>query len=311
MDVNEKINENRISKVVDLLGAMNLEEQIDEAKMSRVTDLMCTIYENEQIDETQILKMTKILGAMQADEQVDEAKILKVTEILAAIQAGESIEESTEEPMDATKVLKIMDICYERAINGIPGISKSIEELANRYIQNHQNEGNVAKSLNKEKVIAKLIKHQVIKCGTNGVLTGLGGAITMPITIPANIVGVMYIQMRMIAAIAYIRGFNIKDDGVKSLIYVCLLGSSANEALKTVGIKLTGKLTDSMVEKIPGIILMKLNQIVGTKFAIQLGEKNILNIGKVIPGVTSIIGGTLDAYETKNIAKNAKAIFNQ
>ncbi|WHP42989.1 hypothetical protein [Lysinibacillus capsici] len=43
----------------------------------------------------------------------------------------------------------------------------------------------------------------------------------MPITIPTNLASVMYMQMRMIAAIAQIRGYDLKDDQVD--LCICML----------------------------------------------------------------------------------------
>ena len=47
--------------------------------------------------------------------------------------------------------------------------------------------------------------------------------------------------MRMIAAIAYIRGYNLKDDEVKTLIYCILAGLSIENLLKSAGIQFTKK----------------------------------------------------------------------
>ena len=51
-----------------------------------------------------------------------------------------------------------------------------------------------------------LIRWQNAKCATSGFIAGLGGSITLPVSIPANISSVLYIQIRMIAAIAYMGG---------------------------------------------------------------------------------------------------------
>jgi len=40
--------------------------------------------------------------------------------------------------------------------------------------------------------VNSLIKWQIAKAGTSGFLTGLGGLITMPVTIPANLACVIY-----------------------------------------------------------------------------------------------------------------------
>lgn len=54
----------------------------------------------------------------------------------------------------------------------------------------------------------------------------------MPVTIPVNLTSVLYIQLRMIAGIAHICGYDIKQDEAQTLYYICLTGNSASELLK-------------------------------------------------------------------------------
>lgn len=60
----------------------------------------------------------------------------------------------------------------------------------------------------------------------------------MPVAIPANITSVLYVQIRMIAAIAIMGGYNLRDDRVKSLVYVCLVASSTADVVKKLELKL-------------------------------------------------------------------------
>ncbi len=57
-----------------------------------------------------------------------------------------------------------------------------------------------------ERVINRLVKESVAASSTNGFLTGLGGFVTMPITVPANIAGALVINARLVGSIAYLRG---------------------------------------------------------------------------------------------------------
>ena len=51
-----------------------------------------------------------------------------------------------------------------------------------------------------------LIRYQVLKATTSVVVTGLGGMLTLPVTMPANIDSVMYIQLQVVAAMAHMGG---------------------------------------------------------------------------------------------------------
>ena len=55
-------------------------------------------------------------------------------------------------------------------------------------------------------------------------MTSLGGFITLPVALPANVASVIYMQMQMIAAIARMGGYNLHDDRVKTLVIACLCG---------------------------------------------------------------------------------------
>ena len=94
-----------------------------------------------------------------------------------------------------------------------------------------------------------MINNQVAKCTTSGFLTGLGGLIILPIAIPANISSVLYVQMRMIAGIAYMAGYDLKSDQVQTLVYACLAGVSVNQIVKKLVLKLEKKLLIKLLKK--------------------------------------------------------------
>ncbi|MDN8932324.1 EcsC family protein, partial [Staphylococcus aureus] len=70
-----------------------------------------------------------------------------------------------------------------------------------------------------DKAIDKLVRNQISKNSLNGFATSFGGLSTMLVTLPANITSVLYVQMRMIASIALIRGYDLKDDEVQTFVY--------------------------------------------------------------------------------------------
>lgn len=198
------------------------------------------------------------------------------------------------------KILKVLDKIYAQAIDGIPKISPSVSELANNYLTKNPNV-NVASK--------KFIKSQIAKCTTSGFVTGLGGFATLPVAVPANVSNVLYVQMRMIACLAYMAGYDTNCDQVQTLVYACLAGISIDQLVKNAGIQFGLKLTNSMVKKIPGSVLNKINQKVGFRFLTKFGTKGVINIGKLVPVAGGIIGGGFDLVETKIIADRAYKMF--
>ena len=200
-------------------------------------------------------------------------------------------------------VMKILDSCYEKCLNGIPKVSPSVEEMANDYLKKYKT---------KEEACKAMIRNQITKCATSGFITGFGGFITMPVTLPANTTSVIYVQMRMIACTSYMAGFDLDSDQTQTLVYACLAGVAVNNVIKQAGIKFGVKFANGLIKKIPGKVLTKINQKVGFRFITKFGTKGVINLGKLIPGVGAVIGGGLDLVETKIIAKRSyKWFFEQ
>lgn len=197
-------------------------------------------------------------------------------------------------------IMKLLDTCYNKVIHGIPYVSPSVEQIATEYTDKYKTTEQACKTM---------IRNQIIKCTTSGFLTGFGGIVTLPVTLPANITSVLYVQMRMIACTAYMAGFDLKSDEVQTIVYACLAGVTVNTLLKQAGIKFGVKLTNSLIKKIPGKVLTAINQKVGFRFITKFGTKGIVNMGKLVPGVGAVIGGSLDLVETKAIGDRAYKWF--
>jgi len=197
-------------------------------------------------------------------------------------------------------IFKILNTCYNKALTGIDKVSPPIEEFAGEYLK---------KNPDKEQAVKAMLRNQIAKCTTSGFITGFGGIITLPVSIPANVGSVLYVQMRMIACTAYLAGYDLKDDQVQTFVYACLAGISVNQVLKQTGIKLATKVATKGIQKIPGKVLTKINQKIGFKFITKFGQKGIINLGKMVPVVGSVINGGFDFAETKVIANRAYKMF--
>jgi hypothetical protein len=114
----------------------------------------------------------------------------------------------------------------------------------------------------------------------------------------------------MIAAIAHMGGYDIKTDQVKGLVYVCLAGDKAKDILKQLGIEFGTKLSKSIIQRyVTGAALTKINQAVGFRFITKAGTKGVVNLGKAVPLVGGVIGGSFDALSTNKIGNIARDCF--
>ncbi len=203
-------------------------------------------------------------------------------------------------PIDEESAGKVLDTIYRSALNGVSKVSRSVDEMVADYMGKAKSPDEAAKAL---------AKWQVMKCGTSGFVTGLGGLITLPVAIPANISSVMYVQMRMIACIAKMGGYDVTSDQVQTMVYMCLTGTTMSDLVKIGLIKTGTKSLEAAIKKIPGAALVKINQKIGFRFITKFGEKDIINLGKMLPLAGGVIGGGVDVASTSIIAKNAIRMF--
>lgn len=208
--------------------------------------------------------------------------------------------EGQEESALAKKGQEALDKLYSSALNGIPMVSDSVDDLVEDYLSKYKTV---------EEATAALVRAQVVKCGTSNFITGFGGLITLPVTIPANLSSVFYVQMRMIAAIAAMGGYDVRSDQVKTFVCVCLTGTSIADLLKEAGVNFSEQVARSAIKKIPGAVLTKINQRIGFRFITKFGEKGVVNLGKCVPLVGAVVGGGMDVASTRMIGKRAIAEF--
>ena len=206
--------------------------------------------------------------------------------------------------IDQGSLMKGLEWAYDQAVEGMPLFLASAEDLGNEY-----REAYTAGTDSLEACARRLVLWQVTKAGTSGFLSGLGGVLMLPVTIPANLASVLYVQTRMIAAIAHLGGHDLRSDQVRTLCYACMCGSATTGVLKDVGIKFGAKLTEEAIKRISGRTLTHINQKVGFRLVTKFGEKGLINLGKVIPLAGGIVGGVFDAASTSGIGKIARAMF--
>ena len=195
--------------------------------------------------------------------------------------------------------MKVLDWAYDQAINGIPGIT-SATELAQEYLSH---KGTIYENAD------SLIRWQNAKAGTSGFVTGMGGFATLPVAIPANLASVLFIQIRMIAAIAFMGGHNLRDDKVKTLVYVCLVGNFAKDIVQESAILLGKKVSVIAINSISEQSLKIINQKVGFRLLSTYGGKGVVNLSKVVPVVGGAIGGAIDSIATNIIGNLACKTF--
>jgi hypothetical protein len=196
-------------------------------------------------------------------------------------------------------IMKTMDYCYDKAVNGLSGF-ETAEQIAQHYMDDESS---------MDDRVHKLIRWQIARAATSGFVTGLGGILTLPIAVPANISSVLYIQIRMIAAIAFLAGYNLRDDKVRSLVYLCLCGNDAKKVINQIGIQTGTNMSTTTLVQISAANITRIKGAVSIYLLRKLGQTGAASLGKAIPLLGGIIGGTIDSISTQKIGTAAMKIF--
>ena len=175
--------------------------------------------------------------------------------------------------------------------------SVTIESYVNKL--HEQNPGISSDELSK-----KVLHRKSIKSGLIGGFTGLGGLITLPVSIPADLVCSWRIQASMAFSIAYIYGHTKDTKDLKTDLYIILAGDSAKEALKRFGIEISKNITKKAVDKyITRDVMVKIWKVVGQKIITKAGEKSMTSFMKMVPLVGAPVGFAFDWTATQAVGK--------
>ena len=91
-------------------------------------------------------------------------------------------------------------------------------------------------------------------------------------------------------------------------ISVLLVNPVDSDAIST-SVKAANKAALTGLKKLPGKVLVAVNQKLGFRFITKFGQKGIINLGKGIPCVGGILNGGINLAETRLIAKDAVKAF--
>lgn len=152
-----------------------------------------------------------------------------------------------------------------------------------------------------EAAIDRLVRWAVLQSATTGFVTNLGGAFTLPVALPANLVGVAALQLRLITRIAAARGYDVASEEVRTLAILCLCGNGALEILKEAGVAAGTRLATRL--------LARINAAAGTRLAARTGTLGAVNLARFVPLAGGLVGGALDGIGTRAVAAVARRVF--
>lgn len=214
--------------------------------------------------------------------------------------------EGNEQQPDDNKALQITQWVMHKAIEGVRigghQVLGSSRDLADSYCRRSRHP-----SL--EDVIDELVRTESAKNFAVGFVTGLGGMLTLPVAISSDLAASWLIQLRMVAAIAHLRGYNLDDDRVRTALLLSLIATSADEALSKLGVRVAEKAAARAIARIPRDALKAINTKVGFQLITKGGTRAPIVLTKGIPIVGGVVGGAIDGFSCYGIGMVAKNFF--
>ncbi|MDR1266305.1 MAG: EcsC family protein [Propionibacteriaceae bacterium] len=192
----------------------------------------------------------------------------------------------------------------QASVEGLPGLPGA-KHTAGRSLQRRQSV---------DQAMDWLTLSHIGLASAQGFVTNLGGGLASLVGLPANLVGVVVVQVRLAACIAHLRGYDVDDPRVRTALVMCLLGD-----------KLVQRQIDA--GQLPGVPLVVATAAVADSdltdqvaqqalagIMSQLGVKDLAGFLtgfalRRVPLLGGGVGAVVDAYATGRVARYAKDQF--
>ncbi|MFW5471069.1 EcsC family protein [Knoellia sp. CPCC 206435] len=237
-----------------------------------------------------------LFGFGKDDAQVAKEQVAQTRTALEQAQAG---------PQDqgflGSSATKMVENLLDSGIDGKGPFDPAASVAASAL---KKNGGNV------EAAVDDVVKSHLKLAAAGGFVTSLGGFITLPVALPANVLGFYLLATRMTAAVAHLRGHDLTQPQIRTAVLLTLVGADADDLLAKAGmVSPTGRLTNLAAQRLPGPALMVLNKAVGFRLLSTAGRKTFSRFGRNVPIVGGIVGAGLDGWLIKRISENARREF--
>lgn len=156
--------------------------------------------------------------------------------------------------------------------------------------------------------VSTLIRWQTAKAGTAGFISGLpGGLLAVPACM-ADISATLVTQVRMVAGIAYLRGYDIKGENTRCMILLCILGDSVvGPIVKKAATEVMSNAVEAYLRKhTTKQLFQTLVEKLGTKVVSQSAASSLRHF---IPLFSGVISSGVDVASTRAIGALADRMF--
>lgn len=185
---------------------------------------------------------------------------------------------------------RVLKSLYPRVIDGVPLLGTPADAVL-KFTD---------KKTGELKVDA-MIGYYAMLSGATGFVTGLPGFLLLPIALPADLIGNAALQMHMVAALAVASGEDLSKAETRDRVFDCLLAHMGDRGKNT---------EDEEIAKRGAAKLGERAVRYATKRALKAVGRRV-GLGRVIPLVGGILGGSSDATMTHHVGRTAEHEFLQ
>ncbi len=178
----------------------------------------------------------------------------------------------------------VLDRLYDQVLAGLPVLGTP-EAVARRF-----------QTLSAGDAARRLDASYTTLCGGAGFAFGLPGLLTAPVTVPANVAGVLLLQLHLCAATAAARGRDPHEAAVREACIACVMRRSDADSQRDETESLLARLGTKIVER-------------GIRVAAEQAPRFLRHSARSLPLMGGVIGGATDAYATREVARAARAAF--
>ncbi|HSK33725.1 MAG TPA: EcsC family protein [Propionicimonas sp.] len=162
----------------------------------------------------------------------------------------------------------------------------------------------------REAAIDSIVMQHIGLASAQGFLTSVGGLLTLPVGLPANLAGLAVLSVRMIGSIAHLRGYDVDDRRVRAALTLAMLGDDEVRRLVTEGKIPTTPLVIATSPMFDADLERKISERVMGSLAGRMGGKHLaVVVVRRIPLVGGGVGAAVDGWLTFGLGAYAKREF--
>ncbi|MVA74804.1 hypothetical protein GC722_01960 [Auraticoccus sp. F435] len=185
-----------------------------------------------------------------------------------------------------------MRMVLELGIDGVAGMPGA-KAAAVSQLQKH---GSVDAAID-----AVVVQHVGLS-SAQGFMANVGGVLASVVSLPGNLAGLAVVQIRMVGAIAHLRGYDIDDPRVRTAMMMCLLGGEQLVKLIEKGVLPTTPMAVATAPVFDPDLDRRVAERVVLEMAARVGGTNgALLLTKRIPIVGGGVGAVVDGVATRQI----------